>query len=72
LARQKAAELKANASTGKNPIITQQARKAAAVAAATNTFEKLAREWFNVRRVNWENHGEAANHNQLKRPQPPA
>jgi len=52
LARQKAAELRADASDRKNPMATKQARKAAEIEAANNTFEALAREWFAARRPN--------------------
>ncbi len=54
LARQKAAELRADAAAGKNPIASKQARKAAEEAAANNKFEPLAREWFEARRARWE------------------
>ncbi|WP_375738408.1 tyrosine-type recombinase/integrase [Pseudomonas boanensis] len=54
LARKKAAELRTEAANGNNPLVTKHARKAAAIAAATNTFEKLAREWFEARRPSWE------------------
>ncbi|MCY1526708.1 Prophage integrase IntS [compost metagenome] len=54
LARKKAAELRAEAANGNNPLVTKHARKAAAIAAATNTFEKLAREWYEARRPGWE------------------
>ncbi len=54
LARKKAAELRAEAANGNNPLVTKHARKAAAIAAANNTFEKLAREWFEARRPSWE------------------
>ncbi|ARS48391.1 integrase [Ectopseudomonas mendocina] len=53
-ARQKAAELRADAAAGKNPIAAKQARKAAEEAAANNKFEPLAREWFEGRRARWE------------------
>jgi integrase len=53
-AREKAAELRADLANGKNPIATKQARKAAELAAANNTFEALAREWFDTRRHAWE------------------
>ena len=46
LARKKAAELRSDASEGKNPIATKKARKAADLEAANNTFETLAQEWF--------------------------
>lgn len=54
LARQKAAELRADAAAGKNPIASKQARKTAEEAAANNKFEPLAREWFEARRARWE------------------
>lgn len=53
LARQKAGEMRTDLSNGKNPIAGKQARKAAALEAANNTFESLAREWFNTRSPNW-------------------
>ncbi len=42
LARQKAAELRADTSEGKNPIISKRARKVADLDAANETFEALA------------------------------
>jgi integrase len=54
LARQKAAELRADASEGKNPLASKQARKAEAQAAADNTFEHLAREWYASRLSGWD------------------
>ncbi len=53
LARQKAAELKADAAAGRNPLTTKQAREAEQRAVAAN-FEALAREWFEIRRGGWE------------------
>lgn len=54
LARQKAAELKADASAGRNPLASKQVRKAEAQAAANNTFEHLAREWHTSRLGGWD------------------
>lgn len=54
LARKKAAELRKEISQGEDPQITKKARQAAELAAATNTFEILAREWIEVRRPGWE------------------
>lgn len=54
LARQKAGELRSDAAEGKNPIVTKQARKAIEQAAANNTFEPLAREWYASRLTNWD------------------
>ncbi len=54
LARQKAAELRADAADGMNPLATKQARKAAESNAADNTFEMLAREWHLSRVNNWD------------------
>ncbi|WP_122697995.1 tyrosine-type recombinase/integrase, partial [Pseudomonas viridiflava] len=54
LARQKAAQLREDSSNGKNPLVSKQARKAADLEAANNTFEALAREWFDSRRSSWE------------------
>lgn len=54
LARQKAAELRNDAAEGKNPIATKQARKAAERDAADNTFEHLAREWYDSRISSWD------------------
>lgn len=54
LARQKAAQLREDASTGKNPSVSKQARKVADQIAANNTFEALGREWFEARRTSWE------------------
>ncbi|TBW33328.1 DUF4102 domain-containing protein [Azotobacter chroococcum] len=52
-ARQKAAELQADAAEGKNPLATKRARKAAEIEAANNTFEHLAREWYATKRKAW-------------------
>ncbi|RAU43675.1 MULTISPECIES: tyrosine-type recombinase/integrase [unclassified Pseudomonas] len=54
LARQKAADLRSDAASGKNPIITKQARKKAEEANSVETFEPLAREWYNSRLSNWD------------------
>jgi len=54
LARQKAAELRADAAEGKNPIAAKKARKAAEVKAANDTFEALAREWHTSRLGGWD------------------
>ncbi len=54
LARQKAAQLREDASTGKNPLVSKQARKVADQVAANNTFKALGREWFEARRTSWE------------------
>lgn len=53
-ARQKAAELRADASEGKNPIISKKARQAAEIDAANDTFESLAREWHTSRLSGWD------------------
>ncbi len=53
-ARQKAAELRADASEGKNPIISKKARQAADIDAANDTFEALAREWHTSRLSGWD------------------
>lgn len=53
LARQKAAELRADSAQGSNPLATKRARKAADLEAASNTFERLAREWYASKRKNW-------------------
>ncbi|WP_019410429.1 tyrosine-type recombinase/integrase [Pseudomonas psychrophila] len=52
-ARQKAAELQADAAQGGNPMATKLARKAAEAEAANNTFEHLAREWYANKRKSW-------------------
>lgn len=54
LARQKAAELRADSAEGKNPISTKQARAAAEIEAANDTFEAIAREWYNSRLSSWD------------------
>lgn len=54
MARIKAAELRADAAEGKNPMATKQARKAAEVEAANDTFEALAREWHTSRLSGWD------------------
>ncbi|MFL1415242.1 integrase arm-type DNA-binding domain-containing protein [Pseudomonas fildesensis] len=48
-ARQKAADLRSDASEGKNPITSKKARQAAEIDAANDTFEALAREWHTSR-----------------------
>lgn len=53
LARQKAAELRSDASQGSNPLATKRARKAAENEAAGHTFESLAREWYANKRLSW-------------------
>ncbi|ENA36114.1 hypothetical protein HMPREF1487_05479 [Pseudomonas sp. HPB0071] len=53
LARQKSAELQADAAAGNNPFISKQARKASELQAATNTFESLMREWVDIRKAGW-------------------
>lgn len=52
-ARQKAAELRADASDGKSPLAAKHARKASELEAANSTFEALAREWIAVRLPGW-------------------
>lgn len=52
-ARQKAAELQADAAQGGNPLATKRARKVAEAEAANNTFEHLAREWYATKRKSW-------------------
>lgn len=52
-ARQKAAELRADAADGKSPLATKQARKASELEAANSTFEALAQEWIEVRLPGW-------------------
>ena len=54
LARKKAAELRADAAEGKNPITAKKARKAAEINAANDTFEALAREWHTSRLAGWD------------------
>ena len=53
MARKKAAELNNDSASGKNPIISKQVRKAEEIAAANNTFEQLAREWFAIKSQKW-------------------
>lgn len=53
VARAKAAELRADASEGKNPITTKKARQASSLEAAGHTFEMLGREWIEIRRPGW-------------------
>ena len=53
-ARQKAADLRADASVGKNPITSKKARQAAEIDAANDTFEALAREWHTSRLSGWD------------------
>lgn len=52
-ARQKAAELRADAADGKSPLVSKHARKASELEAANSTFESLAREWIEIRRPGW-------------------
>lgn len=52
-ARRKAAELRADAADGKNPLASKRARQAAAVEASEQTFEALAREWLASRINHW-------------------
>lgn len=54
LARQRAAELRADAAEGQNPIAAKKARKAADIKAANDTFEALAREWHTSRLGGWD------------------
>ena len=53
-ARQKAADLRSDASEGKNPITSKKARQAAEIDAANDTFEALAREWHTSRLSGWD------------------
>lgn len=52
-ARQKAAELRADAADGVSPLTAKHARKASELESANSTFEVLAREWIEVRRPGW-------------------
>ena len=52
-ARQKAVDLRASTADGSNPLATIRAQKAAALESASNTFEKLAREWYASKRKGW-------------------
>ncbi|TMU78769.1 DUF4102 domain-containing protein [Pseudomonas fluorescens] len=54
-ARQKATELRASTAEGSNPLATMRAKKAAELESASNTFEKLAREWYSSKRKGWTN-----------------
>ncbi|MDY7558988.1 tyrosine-type recombinase/integrase [Pseudomonas sp. CCC3.2] len=53
-ARIKSEELRSDAAQGNNPIVTKQARKAAEIEAANDTFEIMAREWYSSRLANWD------------------
>ncbi|QYY82805.1 tyrosine-type recombinase/integrase [Pseudomonas germanica] len=53
MARKKAAELRADAAQGRNPLATKRSRKAAEDEAAGHTFESLAREWYAAKRKSW-------------------
>jgi integrase len=53
LARQKAAELRSEAAAGRNPFVSQQAKKKER-GAAGDTFEPLAREWYASRITKWD------------------
>lgn len=52
-AREKAAELKADAADGKNPITSKREREQRELEEANSTFEALAREWYASKRPNW-------------------
>ncbi len=52
-ARQKAAELRADAVDGVSPLTAKYARKASELEATNSTFEALAREWIDIRRQSW-------------------
>jgi integrase len=53
LARQKAAELRSEAAAGRNPFVSQQAKKQQR-GTAGDTFEPLAREWYASRITKWD------------------
>ena len=53
LARQKAAELRSEAAAGRNPFVSQQAKKQQR-GIAGDTFEPLAREWYASRITKWD------------------
>lgn len=53
LARKKAAELRKEVSHGNDPLQMKREQQAAELEAATNTFEKLAREWIEIRTPGW-------------------
>ena len=53
LARQKAAGLRSEAAAGRNPFVSQQAKKKER-GAAGDTFEPLAREWYASRITKWD------------------
>jgi len=53
LARQKAAELRSDAAAGKNPFVSQQAKRKEKTTAG-DTFEALAREWYASRLSKWD------------------
>ncbi|OHZ02873.1 tyrosine-type recombinase/integrase [Salinicola sp. MIT1003] len=52
-AREKAAESKADAANGENPIISKQERKARELEASNSTFEAIAIEWYQGKRQSW-------------------
>ncbi|UAJ10689.1 tyrosine-type recombinase/integrase [Glacieibacterium megasporae] len=52
-ARQKRDEFKAALKNGRDPKLEQERVKSAAAAAATHTFEKVARDWFAVQSTGW-------------------
>ncbi|MFI8480162.1 tyrosine-type recombinase/integrase [Pseudomonas sp. NPDC078700] len=52
-ARQKAADLRADAADGVSPLTAKHARKASEQEAANSTFEALALEWIEIRRKRW-------------------
>lgn len=54
-ARQKATELRTSTAEGSTPLATMRAKKAAELESASNTFEKLAREWYASKRKGWTN-----------------
>lgn len=54
LARKKASDLRKEIAQGEDPLANKKARRAADLAAATNTFEALAREWIEIRTPGWQ------------------
>lgn len=52
-ARRKAADLRADAADGKNPLTSKRARQTAAIEASGQTFGALAHEWLTSRIPHW-------------------
>lgn len=52
-AREKAEQLNTDAADGKNPIVSKRQREVETLEASNSTFEALATEWYNAKRLAW-------------------